>query len=492
MVDVSLVYIDNRRMRIVADISILHEIRDYFSFLVENHRFNPLVQSGRWDGWIRLFHSHDHSLYTGLKERLENLCIDNDWSYDLSAVSFDTSFSDDNILDFINTTRVYSKGNEIFLKDHQKKAVLRCLSSTRATIESPTASGKSLVIYYNALWYSRNVEGKILIVVPNISLTNQLCSDFKDYANDNLEFEVYTIVGGSNKNSDKKVYISTWQSIYKMDPNYFSQFDVIMIDETHQAKADSLKGILEKSNAIYRYGFTGTLHDAKSNVMVVEGLLGPAYKVISTKELMDSGDVAQLKIKSLFLEYKEEECKTVCRLNWSDQCEFIETHKRRMDFICTLANSLKGNTLVLVGKIDNHLKPFIKRLEEINDVREKGKQIFELHGATKAVEREEMRSVIDSSTNCILVASYGVMSVGVNIKSIKNIIFLVSYKSKIRVLQSIGRGLRLFKDQDLVVYDIVDNLCYRGKANYSVNHYRVRHEFYTRENFDTETHIRRI
>ena len=319
-------------------------------------------------------------------------------------------------------------------------------------------------------------------MVPTTSLVSQLFSDFKDYSSMDdwsVDDNVHKIFSGQSKETEKQVIISTWQSLYKIDPRYFWDFEVAFGDECHLFKAKSLTGLMEKlTKAKYRFGTTGTLDGSKTHKLVIEGLFGRVFKTTTTKELIEKDLLSQLEIDCLIFGYNQQEIETIKRASYQDEMAWIIKNTRRNDFICDLAASLKGNTLVLFNFVEKHGIPLYDKLKGKKD------DVYLIHGGTDVDQREEIRHIVDNNKNSTLVASYGTCSTGINIKNIHNIIFTSPSKSVIRVLQSIGRGLRKSNQKDKVkVYDIADNLCYKKWRNHTMRHLDERVKIYNNEKF---------
>jgi len=493
-------------MQIGADNAILKELSDFFSFEVPNAKFMPQVKYGMWDGKKRLFNYTNQTLYVGLYRHLQVFAADREYKiieYDSVLPIKDVSYV--NYESFMNSLNIHSDGFKITPHYFQETAILHALNNERATIVSPTSSGKSLIIYALAEWHRQNNK-RIIIVVPTVSLVLQMYSDFKDYSSE-IEWDVaehcHKIYAGEEKDSIKPIIITTWQSMQKKKPSYFHKFDVVIVDEGHLAKADQLTKILESSvNASIRYGFTGTLQDTEMHKLVILGLLGPDKKIIGTKQLMDEGYVANLTIKVLLLKYSEEARKELRRAclsakksggsAYQTEMEYIVSSEIRMKQVMNLCKSTVGNSLVLFQLVEKHGKLIAKELEK-----KTGKIVLFISGATKAEDREEIRKRMEVEENIILVASYGTFSTGVSVKNIKNVIFASPSKSKIKVLQSIGRGLRVSKTKKSVtLFDIVDDLTYSTKKtsypNYVIKHFHSRWQFYKDEKFNVKLYERNI
>ena len=379
-------------------------------------------------------------------------------------------------------------------RDYQLAAVKHGLENKRALMVSPTASGKSYIIYLMMRYYLDSnydhIADKVLLIVPTTSLVKQMVGDFAKYSENDAMFNAenmcHEIMAGKDKGHEtKKIYVSTWQSIYKMQKGYFQQFGMVIGDEAHGFKAKSLTSILTKcSNANYRYGLTGTLDGTQTHKLVLEGLFGPHINITTSKELIDRGDLANISIDILLLKHKEEDCKEVCKMKYQDEVDWIVTSQKRNNFIRNLAIDLKGNTLVLFQYVEKHGEPLFR---SINDAVDDKRKVFYVSGKTPADTREEIRAITESESNAILVCSYGTFSTGINIVNLHNIIFASPSKSQIRVLQSIGRGLRK-STLDTKIYDIADDLHWKSNKNYTLNHAAERVKIYSKERFKFKMH----
>ena len=357
------------------------------------------------------------------------------------------------------------------------------MESGRGLILSPTGSGKSFIIYSLVRYYIQKfTEKKILIVVPTTSLVEQMYSDFADYGWFPDE-HCHRLYAGKDKNTNKEVIISTWQSIYKLDKRYFSQFGAVFVDEAHLAKAKSLVGIMTKlHDCKYRIGLTGTLDGTEIHRLVLEGLFSVHEQVTTTSELIARKELSDLHIRCLVLEHTKQNRMLMRGKTYQQEMEYLSTHLKRNLFIKNLTCSLEGNSLVLAQYIEKQLVPLCNMIvENCGDDR----NIYLIYGATPTDDREKVRELVEKNDNCVIVASYGTFSTGVNIKRIHNIIFASPYKSQIKVLQSIGRGLRLSADKEqLNIFDISDDLSYNNKSNYTLNHFSDRINIYNEQGFD--------
>jgi superfamily II DNA or RNA helicase len=361
-------------------------------------------------------------------------------------------------------------------RDYQITAVYDALRYNRKLLISPTASGKSLMIY-SIVRYFVEKEHNILLIVPTTSLVEQMYKDFDDYGW-NAEEYCHKIYSGKEKTTNKNVVITTWQSIYNLPRSFFEKFDVVIGDEAHQFKSKSLVGIMTKmDNAKYRFGFTGTLDGSQTHKWVLEGLFGPSYKVTQTKELIEKGYLSKLQIKVLLLKHNEHQFN-----EYEDEIQYLISHDKRNKFIKNLSLDLKGNTLILYSRVETHGQPLY---EMINSSAAKDRKIFFVYGGVDAEEREKVREITEKENDAIIVASYGTFSTGINIKNLHNIVFASPSKSRVRNLQSIGRILRKGENKNkAILYDIADDITYKSKKNYTLNHLIERIKIYNEEKFN--------
>jgi len=310
-----------------------------------------------------------------------------------------------------------------------------------------------------------------------------MASDFAEYGYDK---EVQKITAGADKDIKHEITVTTWQSIYKMQRKWFSQFGVVVGDEAHLFKAKSLTSIMSKlNNTPYRFGFTGTLDGSQTHRLVLEGLFGPVEKVVSTTELINKDHLANLKINICVLKHTDANKKMMARSKYRDEINYIVDSKARNEFIVKLCKELKGNTLLLYSFVERHGDVLHSLANDLCS----DKTIHYVHGGVKGDERNDIRALVEESSNALIVASYGTFSTGINIKNLSNVVFGSPSKSKIRVLQSIGRGLRLSESKDSCkLYDIVDDIEYGKWTNFTLKHYADRVKLYNEEQFTYSIH----
>ena len=447
------------------------ELAEYFTFEVPGAKFMPMYRNRVWDGKIRLFSPASGEIYVGLLDYVKNYCDKNNISYIEEENVDDTRDVMGSVVrGFVRSLKAKSKGKTLKIRDYQLEAVGHALSRNRALILSPTASGKSLIIYSLVRYYQMAGE-RTLILVPTTSLVEQMYTDFEDYGWSPGTY-CQKIYQGYTTKIEKDVVISTWQSIYKMPKKYFEQFGCVIGDEAHMFKAKSLTGIMTKLHQCkYRFGFTGTLDGTQTHRLVLEGLFGPVEKVTSTKELMDQKTLANLRIKCIILRHSN----IRERMTYAEELAYIAGNDKRNDFIANLLVHLTGNSLCLFQLVEKHGKILYDKVKE-------NENVYFVYGGTDTSDREEIRGLVEKHTNSTTIASFGTFSTGINIRNIHNIVLASPSKSKIRVLQSIGRGLRTSSTKDSVlIYDIADDL---GKDNYTLRHFTERLNIYNEEQFD--------
>ena len=460
-----------------AEPHVYYELADQFTFEVPGAKFSPAYKKKFWDGKIRLFNTQTGEIYVGLLDRVVQFCQDHGYTYEFVdskhyGLPFEVNkgISKEGVKDYMNAICKHKP------RPYQVEGVYDALRHNRKLLISPTASGKSLMIYSIVRYY---VEQKrnTLIVVPTTSLVEQMYKDFADYGWDVGSF-CHKIYAGKERETDSQVIITTWQSIYKLPRKYFERFSVVVGDEAHQFKSKSLISIMTKLHQCkYRFGFTGTLDGTQTHKWVLEGLFGPSYKIIKTDELMKKGHLAKLDINVLLLKHPPNKFE-----NFEEEVQYIITHNRRNNFIKNLALDLKGNTLILFARVEGHGEPLY---DLINSNKNNDRHVFFVHGGVDTESRESVREITEQEKDAIIIASYGTFSTGINIKNLHNVIFASPSKSRIRNLQSIGRVLRKGnKKTKATLYDIADDISYKSRKNYTLNHLIERIKVYNEENFD--------
>ena len=417
-------------------------------------------------------------LYCGLVDYLTDWAKKNKYEYEIeesalygSPDDFNELITPEGVAGFVKSLHLPVK-----VRDYQYQAIYECLRYNRRLLLSPTASGKSLMIYALVRYYT-NLSRNVLIVVPTTSLVEQMYKDFESYGWKASSY-CHRIYAGQEKYTNHKVVITTWQSIYKEPKKWFDRFDCVIGDEAHQFKAKSLSTLMSKlHDCKYRVGFTGTLDGANVNQLVLEGLFGRCSQVTRTSKLMQQGHVAKLKVKVILLKHEEKLFE-----GYQDEIDYLVDHSGRNKFIKNLAKDCKGNTLILFNYVDRHGIPLFNLINSDTD-----QPVYLVHGGVDTDDREDIRHLTETSDNAIIVASYGTFSTGINIRNLHNVIFASPSKSRIRNLQSIGRVLRKGDNKSkATLYDIADDISTDRGNNYTLNHLMERVKVYNEEKFDYE------
>lgn len=484
MSDIVVIKKDEVYAKIICEKDVARELSEFFTFFVPGYQFVPAFKNKIWDGKIRLYNLQTSQLYLGLTGYLQEFADERQYYIDWNDLKTQDEYSVYHFNKFVESLNLHSRDQPIEVREYQKNAFIHAMQQRRTLLLSPTASGKSLIIYllFRQLLDYQNLKG--LIIVPTTSLVEQLYSDFVDYSSHNgflVEDAVHRVYQGRDKVSDKALIISTWQSLYQMPSSYFQQFDYVIGDEAHLFKAQSLTTILTSAiKTKYRIGLTGTLDGTKTHKLVLEGLFGPVEKVTTTKELIDNKQLSNFQIKCLVLKYSDEICETMKNTTYQEEIDYLISNKNRNRFIRNLAISLGTNTLILYQMVEKHGKILY------NDILEKanGRKVFFIHGKVETEEREEVRRIMETENDAIVVASFGTFSTGINIRNLHNIIFASPSKSRVRNLQSIGRGLRQNDGKDMAtLYDIADDLRYKKHMNFTLKHFVERVKIYNEEKF---------
>lgn len=458
-----------------ANDGIARELSEILTFDVPGAKFSPAFKKRHWDGKIRLFDARTSTLFAGLNQEVHNFARELDYTVDdQSGFDIKREFSLAEAHDFYKSLGIPDK---FTLREYQLRAFALAIRNRRATLISPTASGKSLIAYLIARYHNT----KTLIVVPTTGLVLQMVGDFKEYG---YTGTVHGVMGGVQKHTDEDITVSTWQSIYEQPPEFFEEFGLIIGDEAHNYKAKSLIGIMTKmTNTPERISMTGTLDGAAVNELTITGLFGPVEKIVTTKQLMEDKHIADLKIKLLILKHPTQACKNLVGKTYQEELEYIIGCEARNRFIKNLALSLKGNTLILFSYVEKHGKQLFEMIKA------KHPNTYFVAGEVDADVREYIRKLVETHDDIKIVASFGTFSTGTNMKRLNNMIFASPGKSRIRTMQSLGRGLRLGEGKlECTLFDIADEISYKKKRNYTLNHMIERVKMYNSEGFNYSLH----
>lgn len=475
MTDIHLEKVNNSYIRVHAENGIIQEIYEHFTFTPQSSKFSPLVRNKFWDGKIHLLNRLTRQIYLGCWENIKEFAAKNNYT-------FSTDFAEegdgeqhisqeeiDNFFLSLNLTKTP--------RDYQYNAFVEAIKHPRKIFLSPTASGKSFIIFLILQWYAAKGK-KVLVTSTRSQLVRQLASDFKSYTRNDID--VYVIQDTPDK-SQHPITVATWQSIYPLKASWFHYFDVIIGDECHSYKAKSLIHIVTSCiNADVKIGLTGTLDNENVNHQTLNGLFGKTHVVAEIMELVEKNHIARFKIKSVILKYRE----YIKTKEWDEELKYIAASQERNNFIMTLTSHLstQQNTLILFHFVD-HGKELYRLAKEAFPTR----PIYLIHGKIKLSDRIKIKEEADLSLGNIIIASYGTFSEGVSVNKLHNLIMASPFKTPIRLLQSIGRMLRLDATKDYaVIFDIVDD----AKKNITLRHY-VQHrlERYMKEGFEVSEHV---
>lgn len=496
MADIDVSYHNEISVKIACSESISKELGKHFEFqLPDTQRFSPKARkAGRhWKNVKRLFNRRSSLLPAGLIKYLFIFAQEAKYSIEFESrlISLN-SFTLHEAERFIASLKLHSNGQSLVIRDYQTRGVHRAIQYRRILLQSPTNSGKSVMMYAISRYLLQTDCRRGLIVVPTIGLVEQLYKDFQDYSTINkwpVETHVNRIYDyeGMDLNRDASVTISTWQSIFKLPAPWFQRFDFIIGDEAHIFKAKSLTHIMALlSRARYRIGTTGTLDGKEVHQLQLEGMFGHLDILTTNKEMMEKKFSSQLIIYCITLVHPLARKKQLKKAAYPDEVSYLNSSSPRNHFIKNLTLSLKGNTLLLFQYVGKHGRILFDLIQK-----ETGKRkVFFVYGGTDVEDREAVRAIVEKETDAIIVASYGVFSTGVNIKRLHNLIFASPSKSKIRVLQSIGRGLRVAADKTVcTLYDVSDDLRIKDWINHTLNHFLARWQIYHAEQFKVKQYL---
>lgn len=496
---VEIVKVNESHIKVFSSFEIEQEIKQYFTYLAPGHAFNPKFRARLWDGKVSLYNIKTKLLPIGLYQKLVEFC--NDQSIEIvfkecdrySAVVVKNDIHLEEVQAYVNDLNLWSKSGPIAARDYQVSAIHKAIQDKRITLLSPTSSGKSLILFSIIRWVLDNdPDARVLLIVPNVTLVNQMFGDFKEYASQSewdVDKHCQKLYSGQSKELSKRVLITTWQSFSKISkdrvngPKVLSLYRGVLVDEAHGASGIEIQSILEKcTHAQYRIGTTGTIKttpDAKLNILQIEGFIGPIHKVITTKELIDTKQVSGLDIRCLVLKYSDEQSKLIKSADYQEEIKWLVENNSRNAFIMKVALTTEGTTLILFKHRDSHAKKIYEALKKVSK-----RNVYYVSGTVDADERERIRQVANVE-DCIIVGTFQTMSTGVNLPNIRHVIFGCPSKSAITVLQSIGRGLRLHAGKThMILWDIIDDLRYKKNENYSYQHGIERLTIYRKERFD--------
>lgn len=454
------------------DQSVLKEMVERFSFLSPGYHMDWRFKNHTWNGRKCVFNSYKRRFPIGLLPKLTTWLDESGYEYKVVGNFNAQEFSEYEAKQFIRTLNLPFE-----VRDYQLRYFIKAVRNRRAVLLSPTSSGKSLLIYLMFRYFNT----KTLLIVPTVGLVTQMFKDFKSYGYELPEDSIHMIYAGKEKPTQKQMTISTWQSIVNQDAKFFEDFGLVIGDEAHGFQANSLMSIMTKlKNTSIRIGLTGTLSGNDYDDHIVEGLFGPVTRYITTRDMIDQGYASNILIKCIVLDHvncKYKDLYLDTSVDYREEIEYLILNEKRNRYIRNLALSLKGNTFVMF-KFIAHGKEIYEQIKKKADC-----PVYYVDGQTSAEERESIRLAVESCEKSITVASV-VFATGINITSINNIIFMSPSKKRIKILQSIGRGLRLGKFKcHMELFDIADDLV-TTHNNTTMKHFKERVKLYRDEQFD--------
>ena len=471
-------------VQLKCDESMNHRVYCLFSAFQQGYRFNPRYKMKLWDGKIHCYSPITQMLPIGLVDNLINWCKGKNYTYDLRGLD---DFKE--VVDYDDMTKeVNSYIKKFNARDYQLKAIHASLSNKRGILLSCTGSGKSLMIY-GILKYliNRKNKKKLLLIVPNVSLVEQMYTDFIDYGWENIENDVEKLYSGQDPTYRTPVLISTWQSLENKERDFFEDFQGVIVDEAHGVKANVVTRLMKQCvNAEYKIGTTGTLPTEMADQLVINGVLGNIIFELKSRELIDLGYLTKIVVASIFLKYPEDFVKANKDRTYPEEVKTVEEYKNRnlsLNFVIDHSKP-SDNILILV----NH-KDHLKSVKDYLNLAYPDRKVSIIMGEVKAKERESIRTGMEDEDGTLLLATYGTVSTGINIPKLHAVMLYANSKSRIKVLQSIGRGLRKHVSKNkVIIYDIIDDLSYKtrtGKAhkNYCMQHYDERMTYYKEQEF---------
>ena len=545
--DVRIKFVDYSNLQVLTNTSILRELRNLLSFEVPGARFQPRVRDGFWDGIIRLIDVNGvvgigtlNYIVSWCKDMGYSCEVDPILTErnNIKREEFDT---------WLSGLDIKAGGNSITPYWYQADSVFHGIKNKLALLNLPTSAGKSLIAglllrFFFDFIAKENETG--LLIVPSTGLVSQMLGDLLDYglferddilciggsfttsvAKDIATSYKISYVDGSTETvkSDQKILvdgkenvgktfsrrknlpetvngrqiksikkvvkhpriiISTWQSAVSFKANVMDNVGMLINDEAHLADGKSITKIITLArNAEYKFGLSGSLKDAIANEFQYLALFGPTFKPTSTKELMDEGQVSNLKIRCVFIKYPENVCKIAqkTKLKYHDEIKFITAHEERNEIVSKLAGGLSKSdeNVFLMFRNLAHGKMLYERVKQLS---EDDSKVFYIAGDVDGDVRDQIKKFTENNTGVIVIASYGVFSTGISVKNLHHIIFGHPVKSKITVLQSIGRVLRLHGSKDTAtVWDIIDDMGVeptrqlKSKKKYSWTNFGIAH-----------------
>ena len=490
MTDIILNFHDYSHVYVETKESIFRELKSALAFYADGYQFHPKFKYGTRDGKISLL-DNDRLLPIGLVPHLTKYAKTNEFTISIhDLIIHKNPLTKLEFIDWMDSRKYYSGSEEIVPYWYQVNAVFESLTNKRRILNLPTSAGKSLIQAMLTKYMIENTNKSVLILVPTVNLCTQMKDDLIDYRLFK-DSEIGLLKSGS-KLSNQRVVVSTWQSAIKKPADWFDQFGMLLCDEMHLAIGKSISTIIKKLKYCeYKIGLSGSLRDGKANLMQYVGLFGGIYNPVTTAQLMEEGQVTKLKINSLFLKYPEKVSSAMTNADYPTEIKFITSLQKRTDWVANLAMKISArneNSFIMFKHLEHGKK--------IHDaLKAKGHtQAYYVAGDVTPEERNKFKKMAEEDSGIVIIASYGVFSTGISVKNLHHVIFAHPVKSKIIVLQTVGRVLRKHKSKAIAtIWDLIDDMSIsvekngiksRKNVNYALKHGIERLERYGIENFD--------
>jgi len=472
----------------------IDQLRITLTKRIDSWRWDPRVKKGFWDGKISYF-KNEMYVPAGLWQVIRDTCKDYKFELEINGLSekFDRSIKLD---EFTSWVKEKFETHDLDPRPYQIETAYNIIKNKCCLAELATSAGKSLILYIVlAYLMEQKKTGKVLMIVPNVSLVVQATEDFYEYNRGSLDLdiEIQQIFAGSKVRKGANIVIGTYQSLVKKKKEYFDEYTTVMVDETHKAKAVSIKTILEKcQNADRVFGVSGTIPKPDSlDRLTLMAYTGPVIQKVMAEQLIKEGYISPVEVKVIEMNYApdtvresfkyltktEDDRKRLLNLEQN----YVIQDKTRLDFITDTLLKVKKNQLILFYRTEYGNKLY-------DTLRNKcTRRIFYIDGGTDKNLREEYKRAMEDGEGKILVASFGTFSTGINIKNLHTVSLTESFKSDVIIRQSIGRGLRLHEDKDkLIIIDFVDDFRFENFTNYLYRHSKKRKEIYDEQKFPYE------
>lgn len=452
MAAITIVKENNSFVRVISDELWIHdELYELFKVSVDGaNSYSKMTHE-------RFYDKFSGKLPMGLLPRLMEHCKGYDIGYDPALKNL-RNHSREEIIEWMDSIDFPFTPYE-----YQINIVVDFIRRRRLLALADTGAGKSAVIYFIVRFLiaealSSGKDGQILLMIPNITLRSQIITDFIDYGWEDARGWCEEIIPSKSKYSNKRVVITTWQSIQNMDSEYFENFTAVIADEAHGVSAKKQYNILKNcKNAVDRIGLTGTLKNTDHHTMKVESCLGKSKTYVVTKQLQALGQATKTKVFMTRLDYSKEDLKLVNKLDYMAQVDFLHLHRGRMEYICNVATKLTDkteNVLLIFEKVEKGVKKYEEYLKEIG----LEDRVCVVTGEVGIDERNEIKKKLESKGGHIFLATWGTLSTGVNIKNLHSLMFVSSSKGRIRVLQTVGRLLRIHSSKLYAkIFDFTDD-----------------------------------